>query len=338
MKILYAVQATGNGHISRANEIVPLLEKLADTDVVLSGTQGDLPLNLFVKYRCKGISFINDNKGGIDFAETFRQFNTKRFLKETEQLPVENYDLVINDFEPVSAWACKKKGVKCLALSHQFSLKNEAVPKPSSKSLVANFILNKYAPCNEGFGFHFLPYGKNIFTPVIRKEIRNAKVLTENHYTVYLPAYGDKKLVKILSSFSEYSFHIFSKKANKQYKEKNCWIRPINNFDFLGSFTACTGIICGAGFETPAEAMFMNKKLLAIPMKNQFEQQYNAEALRQLGVPILNKFSLKKEKNIKQWLSQNHRVQINYSNDTEKVLRELLQYAAAEKTIDLRTA
>ncbi|RYY68461.1 MAG: glycosyl transferase, partial [Chitinophagaceae bacterium] len=37
MKILYALQATGNGHISRASEILPILETMADVDVLLSG-------------------------------------------------------------------------------------------------------------------------------------------------------------------------------------------------------------------------------------------------------------------------------------------------------------
>ena len=33
MKVLYAIQGTGNGHLSRAEEIVPLLNKYVDTMV-----------------------------------------------------------------------------------------------------------------------------------------------------------------------------------------------------------------------------------------------------------------------------------------------------------------
>jgi len=39
--------------------------------------------------------------------------------------------------------------------------------------------------------------------------------------------------------------------------------------------------------ETPAEALFFKKKLMVIPMKGQYEQLYNAECLKQLGVPII---------------------------------------------------
>ena len=53
----------------------------------------------------------------------------------------------------------------------------------------------------------------------------------------------------------------------------NIIIRPVNNQDFVKSLSTCSGVICGAGFETPAEALFLKKKLLVIPMKGQFEQQ-----------------------------------------------------------------
>ena len=41
MKILYSVQATGNGHIARAKEILPYLKKYGEVDALISenGTQ-----------------------------------------------------------------------------------------------------------------------------------------------------------------------------------------------------------------------------------------------------------------------------------------------------------
>ncbi|RYD75140.1 MAG: glycosyl transferase, partial [Sphingobacteriales bacterium] len=122
MKILYALQATGNGHISRANEILPLLETMATVDVLLSGTQADVGLNHAIKYKKKGLSFVFGKQGGVDILSTFKQIKTKRFLEEMRSIPVEDYDFVINDFEPLSAWACKNKNVTCIALSHQFAV------------------------------------------------------------------------------------------------------------------------------------------------------------------------------------------------------------------------
>lgn len=333
MKILYALQATGNGHISRANTLIPIFEKYAETDVLLSGTQADVSLNQYIKYRCKGVGFVFGEKGGIDFKATFKNLETKKFLKEIENLPVENYDLVINDFEPVSAWACLRKKVPCIALSHQFALTNQQVAGPEKISTLAAFILNKYAPCKSGYGFHFTADGPNIFTPIIRDEIRKCTVLDEPHYTVYLPAYSNKKIIKVLERFPGFKFHVFTKHGNKAYREGNCWVRPINNFDFAGSLSSGQGIICGAGFETPAEAIFLNKKLLVVPMKNQFEQQFNAAALHQLGVGVLKKFNLKRKKKIAKWLSTNHRIHIDYKDQNDMIVRRVLGIDTAAKVI-----
>ena len=66
MKILYAIQGTGNGHVCRAREIVPILSRKADVDVLISGIQADVLLPFPVKYVFKGLSYIFGKKGGID--------------------------------------------------------------------------------------------------------------------------------------------------------------------------------------------------------------------------------------------------------------------------------
>lgn len=333
MRILYALQATGNGHISRANELLPLLEKYFEIDVLLSGTQAQVSLNHFIKYRRKGLSLVPGKKGGIDFLKTLQLLKTKQFLKEVKSIPVEEYDLVINDFEPLSAWACKVKKIKCLALSHQFAVISKLSPKPKKFDPMAWMVLRYYAPCNNGIGFHFQQYDEHTLFPVIRTEIRNAYTRNLGHYVVYLPAYSDKKLIKILSCFPAVRWHIFSRHSKKNYSESNCWIRPINNYDFVSSFTTCEGIICGAGFETPAEAIFMNKKLLALPMKGQYEQQCNAAALEELGITVMKKISLKKINKLRQWICSENKVEIHYEENSEMIIEKILEKAETFQNI-----
>lgn len=59
MKILYGIQGTGNGHLSRAMEVVPHLQKMGDTDILISGIQGDLTLPFPIKYQFYGLGFMN---------------------------------------------------------------------------------------------------------------------------------------------------------------------------------------------------------------------------------------------------------------------------------------
>ena len=73
MKILFAIQGTGNGHISRAKEILPHLQKYGDVDVLISGTQADVFLEQPIAYLLHGFSFIFGQKGGVDIWKTIKK-------------------------------------------------------------------------------------------------------------------------------------------------------------------------------------------------------------------------------------------------------------------------
>jgi uncharacterized protein (TIGR00661 family) len=320
MKILYAIQGTGNGHLSRAREIIPILQKKGDLDILISGTQADVDLPYPVKYRFKGLCFIFGKKGGIDVMATYKKSNLKRLFKEIRSLPVENYDLVINDFEPVSAWACRRKHKHCVGLSHQAAVINKNAPKPEKKDMIGKSILLNYAPVTKAYGFHFANYSDEIFTPVIRSEIRNPSPEIKPHYTVYLPAYSDKRIIRVLSEIKNIEWEVFSKHSKETYRDGNIFIRPIENDAFIESLLSCTGILCGAGFETPAEALYLKKKLLVIPMKGQYEQQCNAAAIATLGVPVLKSLKEKHIDKIKTWTKNPQSIPVLYPDITEKII------------------
>lgn len=325
MKILYAIQGTGNGHLSRSMDIVPLLQKKGQVDVVVSGIQGDLSLPFPVKYKFHGMGFIFGKKGGVDLLKTFYKSDLRKFIKEINQLPVQDYDLVISDFEPVSSWACYLKGKPCIGLSHQAAVLAEHTPQPDSSDLIGKLILKQYAPVTVQYGFHFKSFGEHIFTPVIRKQIRKQEITDEGHYTVYLPAYDDDRIIKRLSKFKDIRWEVFSKHNKKPVKYNNIIIQPVNNERFIKSMASSTGILCGAGFETPAEALFMNKKVLVIPMKNQYEQHLNAAALKSMGVPVIKSLKSKHEDTIAAWLKDNNRVIVDYPDQTEAILDFIIQ-------------
>jgi uncharacterized protein (TIGR00661 family) len=325
MKILFAIQGTGNGHISRARDIIPILMKRCETDILVSGTQSDVELPFPVKYRLDGFSFIFGKKGGVDIWNTYVKANSKRLRKEIMALPVYDYDFVINDFEPVSAWACLIYNVPCVSLSHQSALLHKNSPLPKKKDVLGRFILRNYAPSIKQLGFHFAKYSESIYTPVIRKEIRNINNSDRGYYTVYLPAFSDDELIDRLRNFPEIKWRVFSKHTEKPYNYDKIEFRPINNEEFLNSIAGCTGILCGAGFETPAEALFLGKKLMVIPMRNQYEQHCNAASLRELGVPVIPKFSRKYFIKVQEWLESDYRIEIHYPDSTEIIINRIFE-------------
>lgn len=314
MKILYAIQGTGNGHIARAEDIIPVLQQYGDLDLFVSGAQADIKLPYPVKYKSKGLSFYFGKHGGVDLMRTFKRNSSKDVYQEIKKFPVEKYDLVINDFEPISAWACRRKEVPCIALSHQSALLSKNSPRPKNYDLVGDWILKNYAPADAAVGFHFSTFDKNIFTPVIRRRVREAGIKDKGHYTVYLPAYDDKKLVPLLSKLSKVKWHIFSKHAKKPYHVGRLSVYPVNNEDFTISMATSSGVLCGAGFETPAEALFLEKKLMVVPMKGQYEQHFNAAALKQMDVPVLKKVKKKNLNKIEEWIETTSRVKVQYND------------------------
>lgn len=325
MKILYAIQGTGNGHLSRARDVVPALKKQAEVDILISGIQADVDLPYPVKYRFKGLSFIFGKKGGVDIWKTYAKSNLKRLRGEIIQLPVEDYDLVVNDFEPVSAWACKVKNHPCISLSHQAAVLHPNAPTPVNTDYMGKFILKKYAPVGFSMGFHFKRYAENIYTPVIRKEIRMMEAKNLGHYTVYLPSYDDQALMEKLSTFSGVNWEIFSKHNKAEIQHKNVHIRPISNEAFINSMAECTGVLCGAGFETPAEALYLQKKVMVIPMKTQYEQQCNAAALEDMGVPVIKTLQPKYFEKMQQWLDSDITIPVDYPDITDQVISDMVQ-------------
>jgi len=320
MKILYAIQGTGNGHLSRSMDIVPLLKKMGDVDVLVSGIQGDLNLPFPIKYKLHGFGFIFGKSGGVDLWASFMKSRFRKFIKEIKNLPIDKYDLVINDFEPVSAWACYLKNKPCIGLSHQAAVLHEKAPVPAETDMIGRLILKNYAPVTAQYGFHFKSFDKNIFTPVIRQQVREEEVSNKGHYTVYLPAYDDKRLIKRLTEFSDITWDVFSKHNKKAFTQKNVTIQPIENKAFVRSMAQSAGVLCGGGFETPAEALFLKKKLMVIPMKNQYEQQLNAELLREMGVPVIKSLKPKHNDKILDWLQNGKVIKVSYPDNTQKIL------------------
>lgn len=326
MRLLYAIQGTGNGHLARAEDIIPALQKYGDLDLFVSGAQADISLTYPVKYKSKGLSFYFGKKGGIDFFKTFKHNSSKDVIKEIKKFPVEKYDLVINDFEPISAWACYKREVPCVALSHQSALLSDKVPKPKDFDPVGEWVLKNYAPTPKQVGFHFARYDKQMFTPVIRKCIREvAGEKVKDHYTVYLPAYDDKKIIPLLSRISNVRWHVFSKHTKKPYHIGKLSVYPVSKDDFGLSMTTAKGILCGAGFETPAEALYLQKKLLVIPMKAQHEQHYNAAALKQMGVPVIKSLKKKHLDKIISWIETDKIVNVDYPDVAEAAVQQAIK-------------
>jgi len=88
MKILFAIQGTGNGHISRAREIIPLLKRYGNVDILISGTQADVFPDEPLTFNFHGFSFVFGKNGGVNHWETYKTMNLSRLWRDIRSLPL----------------------------------------------------------------------------------------------------------------------------------------------------------------------------------------------------------------------------------------------------------
>jgi len=333
MKILFAIQGTGNGHISRAREVIPHLLNYGQLDVLVSGRQAEVQLPYLIKYKKQGISYTFGKHGGIDFIDSIQHLKPFRFLSDVISFPVHDYDLIINDFEPITAWACKLKNKPCVALSHQAAFLSKHTPRPTRRNKTSEQILKYYAPTSNKIGFHFKQYDSFIRTPIIRREVRALHPRKNGHFTVYLPAHADEVLIPHLTKVNDVQWHVFSKHSKTSYTQNNVIVKPIINDDFLNSLASSEGIVTAGGFESPAEALYLRKKVLSIPMLNQYEQTCNAEALRQMGVTVVKHIDDTFSGRLKSWINFGHPISVHYPDETAQIIQQLVSTYASVETL-----
>jgi uncharacterized protein (TIGR00661 family) len=333
MKILYSVQATGNGHISRAMELLPYLNEYGDVDIFLSGSNSSLDLSFPVKYRSKGLSLFYTCKGKLDYTKTAFALSPLRVRKEVKDLPVEKYDLVLNDFECITAMACAAKKIPSVNFGHQASFYSANTPRPKEKSKMGEWILKNYARASFYIGLHFQQYDNFILPPVIKKEITRAQPADKDFFAVYLPSYCEHIMEKYFHPLASARFHIFSWQTKNINRSSNITFMPVDKVLFNEALINCSGIITGGGFETPAEALKLEKKLMVIPISGQYEQQCNAAALEQMGINKLDKLDDDFTSHFTEWI-QAKPVKINYDHSTEDIIANVMKLSIAHISKD----
>ncbi|MES2373326.1 MAG: glycosyltransferase family protein [Bacteroidota bacterium] len=327
MKILYSIQATGNGHIARAAELIPFLSRYGKVDIFLSGSNSSLRTNLPVKYKSKGLSLFYGNRGGLDYWKMLKAFSPLRIIQEARMLPVEKYDIVLNDFESITSLACKMKNVPFIHFGHQASFLSAQTPRPSKKDMAGECILKHYAASKHSIGLHFKKYDDFIYSPVIKEKVLQADPADHGHITVYLSHYSDAVVEKALSSVKEVPFHVFSKSKTQVERKGNIIFMPVSNDGFTESMVKSHGVITGAGFETPAETLYLGKKLICLPIQGQYEQLCNAEALKDFDVPIVHSITDAFPQLIGDWLNTGAQQQLVPEHSTAAIVEEVMERA-----------
>lgn len=285
MRILYGVQATGNGHISRARAMAEAFrEHAVEVTWLFSGREHSqlfdmAPFGNFL-YR-RGLTFATRG-GSVRYWQTLRQNNLAQFLRDVRALPLAEFDLVVTDFEPVTAWAGRRAGLPTVGIGHQYALGPET--PLAGNHWLAQQIMRRFAPVERPVGLHWHPYSDNILPPIL--DLPDCAGETGNHVLVYLPFEDQAAVNALLQQFPAISFRLYGPGLSA-VEDGNVSLRPTSVAAFKRDLASCTGVICNSGFELISECLQWHKPVLTKPLAGQVEQLSNARALGELGLATI---------------------------------------------------
>lgn len=292
--ILYGVNGEGAGHSTRAREVLTHLVRqghsvhVASFDRGLENLKNDFSATEIYGFR---IAYVNNR---VRYKRTIAKNlitipQARKSLSELNQLVEDSkIDLVITDFEPITCHVGRKRGLPIIAIDNQHSLTNLVVSYPRQHrrdAAAAKLVTQLMTPRANAYlviSFFSAPIRKRktfLFPPLLRREVLGATATEGDHVLIYVtsPAPG---LAKLLNSvrcyFVAYGFGREGTEGNIVYKKPSLE-------GFLNDLVSSRAVVANSGFSLVSEALHLGKPYLAVPVKHQFEQIFNAYWVEKSG-------------------------------------------------------
>ena len=330
MRILFGVQGTGNGHISRANAISDELNQYdhIEVDWLLSGRE---PNELFqVKghhsFR-RGLTF-STHKGQIQYLKTLLSNNVFLTAKDIYELDLEGYDCLVTDYEPILSWAARLRNKPTIGIGHQYAF-NYDIPLLGDNFLNRSLLKN-FAPADLGLGLHWHHFDQPILPPICDLPEWSAADQQDEKVVVYLPFEDQERVIKTLTPLTNYKFMIYGPELIDQ-DLGHIHTRALSRHGFKQDLVSSSAVIANTGFELISECLCMGIKVLTKPLHKQVEQLSNGAALSTLGyAEVVNTLNTDV---CRGWLERSENVLVTYPS----VHRKIAQWLAAGRSQSLES-
>lgn len=323
MNILYGVQATGNGHISRARAMGKYLAKAGvQVDYLFSGREASqfFDMQQFGQYQLKrGLTFVTE-AGRVNYWQSVKQASLRQLRHDINTLDVSGYDLVLTDFEPITAHAARRAKKRSVALGHQYAFLHR-IPQ-CHNNLVTQMVFKHFAPAQLQLGLHWHHFNQPILPPIIDEEPLDV-ALKPQQVLVYLPFEQQQQVLALLKPLTNYQFSVYGPGLAID-TVGHISTHPPALAAFKADLASCSYVLSNAGFELISEALQLGKRIMVKPLQGQMEQQSNALALTQLQ--LAHSTDQLSTTQIAHWLNQQQNLnQVHYPNVANAICDWLLQ-------------
>ncbi|WP_298316442.1 MJ1255/VC2487 family glycosyltransferase [uncultured Aquimarina sp.] len=300
MKILYGVPGEGMGHATRAKVILSHLIKSNELRIVSSDRAYQFLKKSFPDqtYEIKGLHFsykdgvVSRSKTSIDIIKHAPENLITNFKKYKDLHDDFKPDIIISDFESFTYLYAKYHRVPIISIDNMQIIDRGKIDVkiPDSEKLnykIAKAVVKAKLPnCNQyliSSFFNTKVKKKNsyLIPPIIRKEILNAKRETKNHILIYQSSCSEKKMIDLLNELPDEKFLLYG--FNKEEVHRNASLKKFSETEFIDNFRTAKAVFCNGGYSFISEALFLNKPICTVPIKNQFEQYLNGSYIEKLG-------------------------------------------------------
>lgn len=271
MKIAYSCNGEGFGHVSRLATLLPHLEARHEVGLFLpKSVEGYLAQKVGPRPSTPipGMHFVHRGDRILAGATLRKVLPTlARFAWVVGRLAVqlrrEGYKAVISDFEPHLAWAGRLAGLPVFQLNHPGILSRVRVRGlVSALGSMGSRLME--GPWDERVLVSFFDGDVG---PLLRPGLKRRRPRDRGALVVNLKDSYRARALEVLRKFPGLRFKLF----------------PAPGEDFDSALLDCRAVVSPAGHQVLAEALALGKPVLALPQKNQPEQQLNAEKLRDSG-------------------------------------------------------
>lgn len=293
MNIVYALSGEGRGHGSTARAILPVLQAAGHRVKVISYGQSVAQLAGYDLLPIRGIRHAYDEQGRLSLLRSairnhgIAAYYLRYWTPIRRRLRSFNPDVFIVNFEPLSARLARSLGVPIISFDNQHALVHapHAVPRELRWSawLTTTAIRLGVPRAAHYVVMAFGPLVVNdprvsVVPPVIQDEYRKLKPAPGPRSLVYLK-HPNPGLLEVLKRTSEeYLVYGYDVSAT----DRNLVFRPHGD-QMPSEFAAARAVIGTAGMSLISEAIWLRKPFFAVPLKNEYEQTWNARRIRELG-------------------------------------------------------
>ncbi len=211
-------------------------------------------------------------------------------------------DVLVNFLEPLTGVAglIQARQVPVLSVGHQFMLRHPAFPETNPPWLQW-FGLSRYVDLT---GRRSVRYGLSFYEaedipeqdllvgpPLLRDELRELDgTQNHGHFLVYLLNAGYRAEIEAWHQLHrEIPLQVFCDRPAAEDVERvdpTLTFHRLHGEKFLRLMATCRAVVTTAGFESLAEAAWLGKPVLAVPVENHLEQMLNAVDAGHAGLAL----------------------------------------------------